>query len=60
MSAKPKTAKKPYSAPSLRRLDVRAANSELKAKGDPKDANVEKMLSFIDRHLHRPKANSRS
>jgi hypothetical protein len=52
MSAQPKTAKKPYSAPSLRRLDARAANAELKAKGDPRDANVQKMLSFIDRRLH--------
>jgi len=35
MSAKPKAAKKPYSGPSFRIFDARAAQAELKAKGRP-------------------------
>jgi hypothetical protein len=61
MPHKPKaSAKKPYDAPSSRMLDARAAQAELKAKGDPKDANIQKILSFIDKQLHRPKAKPHS
>jgi hypothetical protein len=59
MPHKPKVAKKPYSAPSFRMLDSRAAQSELKANGDPKDANVQKMLSLMDEQLNRRKPTSR-
>ena len=52
MPRDPKAAKKPYSAPSFRMLDAPAAQTELKAKREPKDANVQKMLSFIDRQLN--------
>jgi hypothetical protein len=60
MPHKPKAAKKPYRAPSFRVFDARAAQAELKVKSDPKDANVEKMFSSIDRELNRQKTKSRS
>lgn len=56
MPRDPRAANKPYSAPTLRMLDARAAQAELKAKGEPKDANVQRMSSFIDRQLPRQKA----
>jgi hypothetical protein len=60
MPHKPKTAKKLYGAPSFRIFDARAAQAELKVKSDPKDANVEKMVSSIDKELNRQKIKSRS
>jgi hypothetical protein len=60
MSAKPKAAKKPYSVPSIMTLDAQAAQAQLKAKGDPKDPNVQKMLSLMDKQLNRRKAKSHS
>ena len=53
MPSNPKSAKTPYSGPSFRIFDARAAQAELKAKGDRKDPNVQKMLSFTDRQLPR-------
>jgi hypothetical protein len=38
--------KKSYSRPSLVMLDANTARAKLTAMGDPKDANVQKMLSF--------------
>ena len=58
MPRKSKAAKKPYDAPSFRMLDARSAQAELKAKGDPKDANVHKMRSLMDQQLNRPKPKS--
>ncbi|MGA8308787.1 MAG: hypothetical protein WB755_02070 [Terriglobales bacterium] len=45
MPSKLKAAKKPYSGPSFRMLDAQAARAELEAKGDPKEANIQKKLS---------------
>ena len=39
--------KKPYRSPSLVVLDPAAAKEILRAKGDPKDEKVKKMLSFV-------------
>jgi hypothetical protein len=44
----PKQAKRPYSAPSFQMLDATAAKAEVKAKGEPKDKNVQHMLALID------------
>ena len=56
MASDLKPAKRSYSPPSFERLDASTARDELKAKGEPKDANVKKMLSFIKRQLNRRKA----
>ena len=60
MPRKPKATKKSYSAPSFRMFDARAAQAELTAKGDPKDANVQKMLCLMDEQPNRRKAKSHS
>jgi len=52
MSRDPKAAK-PYSSPSLVELDRSAAKAKLEAKGNPKDAITQKMLSFIDDQLNK-------
>jgi len=46
-----KKSKKPYRSPSLVVLDPATAKEILKAKGDPKDEKVKKMLSFIPRPI---------
>ena len=46
MTRKPNAAKKPYSAPSLKRLDASVAKARLRALEDQKDPIVQKMLSF--------------
>jgi hypothetical protein len=43
-----KAAKRPYKAPSYQLLDDTTAKAELKAKGEPTDKNVQKMLSLVD------------
>jgi len=53
-----RTAKKPYSSPSLVVLDASAVKAKLKAKGNPKDAITQKMLSLIDGQLNRRKLKS--
>jgi hypothetical protein len=53
----PGSAKKPYSAPSLKNLDLSAAKAKLVADGDPGDSVVKRMLSLIDNQLN--KAQSR-
>jgi hypothetical protein len=58
MPSRPKAAKKPYSSPSLVQLDAKAARAKLKAKGDPQDANTQKMLSLIDEQLKKAKPHS--
>lgn len=60
MPTDPQTAKKPYRAPSFSVLDAQAGQVELKAKGDPKDPNVQKMLSLMDKQLNRRKGRSYS
>ena len=55
MRRKLKSAKKPYDAPSFGMLDARAALAVLKAKGDPKDANTQKILSLVEQQLNRRK-----
>lgn len=50
--------KKPYTRPSLVVLDANSAKAKLTAMGDPKDANVQKMLSLIDQHLNQRKAKT--
>ncbi len=52
MPRKSKSCKETHNAPSFVVLDASAAKAKLKAKGDPKDAIAQKMLSFIDRHLN--------
>ena len=52
MPRKSQAAKRPHDAPSFVVLDASAAKAKLKAKGDPKDAISQKMLSFIDRQLN--------
>jgi hypothetical protein len=59
MSSDPKSAKKQYSSPSLVTLDASAAKAKL-AKGNPKDATVLKMLSFIDGQAKKQKVKSHS
>jgi len=54
------TRKKPYTHPSLVDLDANIAKAKLTAMGDPKDATVQKMLSFCDGQLDRQKAKSHS
>jgi len=49
--------KKPYDRPSLVVLDANIARAKLKAMGDPKDANVRKMLSFSESSLTGKKLN---
>ena len=51
MPSKLKAAKKPYSSPSFNMLDAQAAQAELEAKGDPKEANIRKMLSAATERL---------
>jgi hypothetical protein len=60
MPRKPKAPKKPYRAPSFRMLDARSAQTELKATGDPRDANVQKMLRLMDEQPNRPKTKADS
>lgn len=45
-----KKGKKPYSRPALVVLDAATAKEKLKAKGDPNDAVVRKMLAFEPKH----------
>ena len=52
--------KKPYNPPSLVVLDANTAKAKLTAMGDPKDANVQKMLSLTERQLDGQKAKSHS
>jgi hypothetical protein len=52
--------KKPYTRPSLADLDANIAKAKLTAMGDPKDATVQKMLSFSDGQLDRQQAKSHS
>jgi hypothetical protein len=52
--------KKPYSRPSLVVLDANTAKAKLMAMGDPKDADVQKMLSFSETQLDAQKAKSHS
>ena len=51
MISKRNAAKKPYTPPSFKELDVDAARAELEATGIPKDPGVKKMLSAIDTKL---------
>ncbi len=46
-----KHAKRPYRAPSFQMFDATAAKAELEAKGEPKDENVQQMLSLIDEQI---------
>lgn len=55
MPRDPKAVKKPYNSPSFAVCDASAAKAQLKAKGDPKDPNTQKMLSLIDEQLKRRK-----
>ena len=41
-------------------LDAQAAQAELKARGDPNDPNVQKMLSLMAKQLNRRKTRSHS
>ena len=43
-----KQAKRPYTAPTFQMLDATSAKAELQAKGEPKDENVQQILSLID------------
>ena len=52
--------KKPYRRPSLAVLDADSAKAKLTAMGDPKDANLQKMLSLSERQLDGQKAKSHS
>ena len=49
----PEAAKKPYRSPSLVELDLSTAKAILEAKGHPKDAVTQKMLSLIDEALNK-------
>lgn len=60
MPSDPKVAKKPYSTPSLVDLDAIAAKAKLEAEGNPKDANVLKMLSLIGGEANKRKPKSQS
>ena len=53
MPRDPKAAKKPYRSPSLVELDLNTAKAILEAKGHPKDAVTQKMLSLIDEALNK-------
>jgi hypothetical protein len=53
MPRDPKPVKKPYSSPFLVVLDATTAKAKLEAKGDPKDAVKQKMLSLIDDQLNK-------
>jgi hypothetical protein len=44
-----KAAEKPYDRPSLVVLDANTARAKLEVMGDPKDANVQKMLSLSEK-----------
>ncbi len=58
MPSNPKAAKKPYNSPSLVQLDASTARAKLKAKGDPRDAISQKLLSLIDEQLEKTKSHS--
>ena len=47
MPHKPKAAKKPYSAPSFRKLDPNMAKSGLETKAVPEDVGARAMLNSI-------------
>jgi hypothetical protein len=47
MPHKPKAAKKPYSAPSFRRLDANATKAALETKAVPGDVGARAMLNSI-------------
>jgi hypothetical protein len=47
MPHKPKVAKKPYSAPSFRRLDANTAKVALETKAAPRDVDARAMLNSI-------------
>jgi hypothetical protein len=46
-----KPAKRPYSPPSFKVLDARAAKAELKARGEPKDSTVRQMFSKLQEFI---------
>ena len=47
MPPKPKAAKKPYSAPTFRRLDANATKAVLETKAVPGDAGTRAILNSI-------------
>jgi hypothetical protein len=47
MPPKPKATKKPYSAPSFRRLDANATKAALETKAVPGDAGARAILNSI-------------
>ena len=53
MTRDPRAAKKAYRPPSLVELDLNTAKAILEAKGHPKDAVTQKMLSLIDEALNK-------
>jgi len=53
MPPEPSAAKKTYRSPSLVELDLNTAKAILEAKGHPKDAVTQKMLSSIDEALNK-------
>jgi hypothetical protein len=52
--------KKPYSRPSSAVLDAESAKAKLTTMGDPKDANLQEMLSLSERQIDRQKTKSHS
>ena len=53
MTRNPRAAKKTYRSPSLVELDLNTAKAILEAKGHPKDAVTQKMLSLIAEALNK-------
>jgi len=53
MPLEPNAARKPYRSPSLVELDLNTAKAILQAKGHPKDAVTQKMLSLINEAVNK-------
>jgi hypothetical protein len=53
MPLEPNAARKPYRSPSLVELDLNTAKAILEAKGHPKDAVTQKMLSLINEAVNK-------
>jgi hypothetical protein len=58
MPHKPKAAKKPYSAPSFRRLDANSAKVALETTAAPKDAGARAMLNSINNSKAEPRSTT--
>jgi hypothetical protein len=58
MPHKPKAAKKPYIAPTFRRLDTNTAKAALETKAAPRDVGARAMLNSISNSKAEPRSTT--